>query len=246
MSVHAFDPKIAEKVGLNAAVIYHNILFWCAKNLANERNVHDGVAWTYNSTQAFQRQFPYLSADQIRHALSKLEDEGLIRVGNFNQSPMDRTKWYSAVGQMDLGYFPDAIRNNPEAIPDSKPDNKPDEKCAREELSLFSEIQPESQAERSGTAKKQKEDPIEVVLRSRLSQQAAADFIAHRKVLKKPLTARAAELVIAKLEGCADPDAVVNASIMNGWQGVFPERAVPAPTAPPAYKPRERWYEVER
>lgn len=246
MSVHAFDPKIAEKVGLNAAVIYHNILFWCAKNLANERNVHDGVAWTYNSTQAFQRQFPYLSADQIRHALSKLEDEGLIRVGNFNQSPMDRTKWYSAVGQMDLGYFPDAIRNNPEAIPDSKPDNKPDEKCAREELSLFSEIQPESQAERSGTAKKQKEDPIEVVLRSRLSKQAASDFIAHRKALKKPLTARAAELVIAKLDGCADPDAVVNASIMNGWQGVFPERAVPAPTAPPAYKPRERWYEVER
>lgn len=106
--------------------------------------------------------------------------------------------------------------------------------------------QPESQAERSGTAKKKKEDPIEVVLRSRLSKQAAVDFIAHRKALKKPLTPRAAELVIAKLDGCADPDAVVNASIMNGWQGVFPERAVPAPTAPPAYKPRERWYEVER
>lgn len=123
-----------------------------------------------------------------------------------------------------------------------KPSNK-----ARAESDLFSaNEQPESQAERSGTAKKQKEDPIEVVLRSRLSQQAAADFIAHRKALKKPLTARAAELVIAKLEGCADPDAVVNASIMNGWQGVFPERAVPAPTAPPAYKPRERWYEVER
>lgn len=62
------------------------------------------------------------------------------------------------------------------------------------------------------------------VLCSILSEKVADDFIAHRKAMKKPLTERAAELIVSKLTGCGDPDEIVNASIMNGWQGVFPER----------------------
>ena len=71
-----------------------------------------------------------------------------------------------------------------------------------------------------------KKDAREVlpILSEVLSDGTARDFIAHRKALKKPLTPRAAELVVGKLRGCRDPDAVANASIMNGWQGVFPER----------------------
>jgi hypothetical protein len=65
-----------------------------------------------------------------------------------------------------------------------------------------------------------------------LSQEVARDFIAHRKALWKPLTPRAAELVAGKLRGCRDPDAVANASIMNGWQGVFPEREPPDKAKP--------------
>lgn len=65
-----------------------------------------------------------------------------------------------------------------------------------------------------------------------LSQGVATDFIAHRKALRKPLTPRAAELVAGKLRGCRDPDAVANASIMNGWQGVFPEREPPDKAKP--------------
>lgn len=188
----------------------------------------------------------------VERILSREEGTGKL-LGSTWVIRDDRGPEFQGVGATD------ALKNRPPAEPthgESAPKNNKREEDQSErtfkgsfddESDLFSaNEQPESQAERSGTAKKKKEDPIEVVLRSRLSKQAAADFIAHRKALKKPLTARAAELVIAKLDGCADPDAVVNASIMNGWQGVFPERAVPAPTAPPAYKPRERWYEVER
>ena len=250
MSAHVFDPEIAAQVGLNAAVIYQNIFFWVEKNAAVGRNFHEGRYWTRNSAEGFANLFPYLTPKQIRTALDKLEEAGLLVSGNFNKVSYDRTKWYSLPCQFDFPKKENGSSRDVTPIPDITTDITTDDKhTCDSEPSLFSDIdQPESQAERSGTAKKQKEDPIEVVLRSRLSQQAAADFIAHRKALKKPLTARAAELVIAKLDGCADPDAVVNASIMNGWQGVFPERAVPAPTAPPAYKPRERWYEdqIER
>lgn len=40
MSLHSFDPDVAKKVGVNAAVIYQNILFWTEKNFRNKRNVH--------------------------------------------------------------------------------------------------------------------------------------------------------------------------------------------------------------
>ncbi len=46
-----------------------------------------------------------------------------------------------------------------------------------------------------------------------------------RKGKGKPLTARAVELIVAKLKGLADaghpPGAVLDQSTMNGWQGVF-------------------------
>ena len=37
MSMHSFDPEIAKKVGVNAAVIYQNIIFWTEKNAANKK-----------------------------------------------------------------------------------------------------------------------------------------------------------------------------------------------------------------
>ena len=37
MSRHSFDPEIAVRVGLNAAVIFQNITFWIEKNQANRR-----------------------------------------------------------------------------------------------------------------------------------------------------------------------------------------------------------------
>ncbi len=42
MSRHSFDPKIAARVGLNAAVIFQNITFWIEKNQANRGNLRDG------------------------------------------------------------------------------------------------------------------------------------------------------------------------------------------------------------
>ena len=104
MSRHSFDPDIAAKVGLNAAVIYQNILWWCEKNAANGHNLHDGIAWTYNSLHAFDQLFPYLTKKQIRLALDKLEETGLVRVANFNKDPRDRTKWY-APGAVPKGHL---------------------------------------------------------------------------------------------------------------------------------------------
>lgn len=119
---HGFDPEIAARVGCNAAVIYQNIKFWCAKNAANGRNEYEGKHYTYNSIKAFGELFPYLTEKQIRSALDRLESEGLIGVACLNKSNMDRTKWYCLEGQLELPQRANGIAPEGKAIPDSKPD----------------------------------------------------------------------------------------------------------------------------
>lgn len=55
--------------------------------------------------------------------------------------------------------------------------------------------------------------------------EAWAEFVKMRKQIKKPLTEYAAKLVVKKLGELAraghDPQAVLDQSIMNCWQGIF-------------------------
>lgn len=56
--------------------------------------------------------------------------------------------------------------------------------------------------------------------------QAILSFIEFRKNIKKPMTDRAVELLIKKLDGMTDKTEekieILNQSIVNGWQGIFP------------------------
>jgi len=126
MSLHSFEPDIAARVGVNAAVLYQNILFWTRKNLANARHVKDGKVWTYNSVKAWADMFPYMTGNQIRTALAKLVDAGLIHEGNHNETAYDRTKWYGVPTQIHLGKITNGFGQDRKPIPDTKPDTKPD------------------------------------------------------------------------------------------------------------------------
>ena len=95
MGLHFFNPNVAVSVGVKAAILFQNIAYWVAKNEANEQNYYDGRYWTYSSRTAFKKLFPYLSEKEIRNALKKLEDAGMIVTGEYNKSAYDRTKWYS-------------------------------------------------------------------------------------------------------------------------------------------------------
>lgn len=92
---HSFDVAVAAVVGVNAAVIFQTIAFWCQHSEANEKNYHDGAYWTFSSNKAFRDVFPYMTASQIDTALRKLLDADMIRKGNYNKSAYDRTMWYA-------------------------------------------------------------------------------------------------------------------------------------------------------
>lgn len=123
---HAFNPQVAVKVGINAAILYENITWWCAQNEANGRNLHEGRHWTYNSIKAWSVLFPYLSDKQIRTALQKLEDEKFVISGSFNKSSYDRTKWYCPSMKTDLPLRANGVAQEGEPIPDINTNNKPD------------------------------------------------------------------------------------------------------------------------
>ena len=92
---HSFDIEVAKELGVNCAVILKHIYFWVEKNKANDKNFFDGRYWTYNSVKAFEEIFPYLTNKQIRGALDRLSEHGLIMVGCYNEDPYDKTLWYS-------------------------------------------------------------------------------------------------------------------------------------------------------
>lgn len=121
---HSFDIQHAEKYGINCAVILNNMIFWAKKNSANNANVFDGSVWVYNSVRAWRELFPYMTENHIRNALKKLEEEGIIISGNYNEHKYDQTKWYSIIdesicenNQIHLSILTNGIVKNNKPIP---------------------------------------------------------------------------------------------------------------------------------
>ncbi len=118
---HSFNTEIAKEIGVNGAIIYDSISFWCAKNKANDKHFHDGKYWTYNSLKAFKELFPYLGIDQIKRALKKLEEKGYISSGEYNKIGYDRTKWYAGNHLHDVVVSTNGDNGNNQPIPDTIP-----------------------------------------------------------------------------------------------------------------------------
>jgi len=73
-------------------------------------------------------------------------------------------------------------------------------------------------------------EKLVLILSEVASERAANDFIDHRKAKRAPMTERAARMIADDLRNHPDPDKVIDASIKNGWTGVFPDK-VQAPSA---------------
>lgn len=108
---HSFNVEVARRIGVNCAIVFQHIHYWCVQNKKGGRNAieyeftddSDGgekkvkrlFFWTFNSVREYQETFPYFTYDQIRRILEKLQKEGLLFSGVFNEIGYDRTKWYT-------------------------------------------------------------------------------------------------------------------------------------------------------
>ncbi len=55
-------------------------------------HLHDGRFWTFNSTKAFTKQFPYMTRHTIDKTISNLIKSKILLVSYYG---VDRTRWYS-------------------------------------------------------------------------------------------------------------------------------------------------------
>lgn len=96
---HSFDVGVAKTLGLNAAVIFNHIVYWLRINAAKGHNIKEGKVWMYEKQQEIADFLEYLSLDDVKKAMVKLIDSGLLIKGNFNSNPFDKTGWYTTSDQ---------------------------------------------------------------------------------------------------------------------------------------------------
>lgn len=107
---HSFNVEIAEKYGIEKAVLLENFYFWIKKNKANNKNLYEGRYYTYNTAEAFAELFPYIKERRIAQLLREMENEdNLLLSGQFFN--YDRTKSYTLT-DFALSFFePSNIQN---------------------------------------------------------------------------------------------------------------------------------------
>lgn len=96
-SVRVFIPELAKKLGLNPAIVLCQMHYWlqnpnwgCYPQKDSENN-----KWIFNDYEDWLKQFPWLgSVSTIGRHIRYLERLGLIKSGNFNNTPYDQRKWY--------------------------------------------------------------------------------------------------------------------------------------------------------
>lgn len=229
--MHSFSVDVAKEVGVNAAILLQSIKWWCEKNKANGKHCYDGLYWTYNSVKAWQELYPYLGKSAIDSALKKLEERGFIKVGNYNKSAYDRTKWY-AITDDGLRLFGDSISGNRE-MNEAESGNGFGEN--EEPIPVASQLPSTATNKKKEGKRAGYDEIIDSYTENGELRSALAEFVKMRKMMKKPLTNRALSLLLTSkkgLDGLASNDAekidIVQQSIMRGWQGFFPLKDIEA------------------
>ena len=120
---HRFSVEAATKYGVACALLLEHIKHWVTENRANGVNRHNGRYWMYKSIKGFSMSYPYFTENQIRRAIEKLRNEGLIITGHFSKGECTRTLWYTltkkgqalvSAGGSDLASVPNGNGNSAE------------------------------------------------------------------------------------------------------------------------------------
>lgn len=155
---HAFNVGIAIDFSPEMALWLGHLAFWAEKNLANEKHIHDGLVWCYDTLDALCEYFPYFTRRQIETIISNSVKEGLVKIGNYNRAGYDRTNWYaltpkayfyfqhlitekylkllfgtiSQICEMDFTDLRNGFHRSVTTIPDTTPYPDPDKKSVGE------------------------------------------------------------------------------------------------------------------
>lgn len=85
-------PYLAKTIGLNESIVLQEFLY----ELENSKYFFKDKKWLRITYKDIQKKFPFWDIKTIRRIILNLEKLGLINsTQEFNEHPMDKTKWYS-------------------------------------------------------------------------------------------------------------------------------------------------------
>lgn len=146
-NTHSFSPYLAKSLGLKDAIWLQHIYHWLKHNRGKGSNFYDGNWWTYNTRKGFSEYFEYLTEDDIRGIVERLEKKEIITTGNYNKIPYDKTKWYALTKKGwqllndTIGEFPQSSGESTKSsgfITKSKAGNSPTYTNSKTSLTQFS------------------------------------------------------------------------------------------------------------
>lgn len=249
-----FNCTVAKQTSIPAAILFQNIAFWVETNRANERNYHEGKYWTKNSKRAFCTLFDFMTYAQIKGALSKLLEAGLIEAEQFQSQGFDRSMSYTLTDKGWLMYSPSAVKNsqsigekqpmplakNSQCISDKKPmfnmNTNINTNINSEDIKEINKEKDEPPI--GGEHKKGRTNTVDEEIHTLILEKANGDetvekllldWIANRKAKRAVHTVRAIQLNLEKLEAMAKQSnlsipAYLNEVVRMGWQAFFPVR----------------------
>jgi hypothetical protein len=93
---HSLDPKVAEQVGINAALLIWNLSYLQSQreSQGGDDFYHEGKWWVRHSYESLAEWHNYLSIPQIKRIMKKLEDDGHISKASLGKNPWDRTTYW--------------------------------------------------------------------------------------------------------------------------------------------------------
>lgn len=95
MNLQTLDVDIARKYGLEPAILFQAIGYWCNHNKSKPDRQRDDKAWMYMSRREWLEEFSFIGEGTLRSSLQKLVDAGLVLTANYSEGMYARTTWYS-------------------------------------------------------------------------------------------------------------------------------------------------------
>ncbi|MGO2018776.1 hypothetical protein [Psychrobacter sp.] len=96
--MHSFSVDDAIEHGVDAAVMLQVIKDCINADKAAGKVKPELFGWTAKTAEELAVLSPYFNRHKIQRLLSKLENNGALNTGYFNDDARDRTKWYSVAG----------------------------------------------------------------------------------------------------------------------------------------------------
>ena len=204
---HCFSVELATQIGLREAIILQHLYWWHEHNAALANMNIDGRVWFYIPVTQIAEVFPYLSEKVVRGILDKLIDADYLLKDHKGegQQKFNRTNWY-AFTEAGLVFF---------ELPNGETPFAPEGKSIVSNYNYINNY---------NTKKENPKEKSTIVLP--YSSVEFADTWA--MLVSQPKWRGKSRDALAKcakmLAGYPERIAIemMNASIRNGWQGLFP------------------------